>query len=271
MIIIADSFSDSVINDILALNYETKQKIILLNNPEYGTRRLDIIADLSILSRAQKYADYYLGNIQEFKHEDETSTIIYDNLDKPNKYLDDLKDSIRKETDEYELAFLKDRLSKLTSTYGLIYIGGNTQIERREKKMRFTDALCALNASQAGIVPGSSLPFYQISEELVVKNTADAILKEALKAPLIQILKNSSVNHTEIISQIKENNYQIIYNAKNKTFEPLNNTNVLDNKTVLTYALTNATSIASLLLTTSHLVINTTKTNLNLENLSTEI
>ena len=271
LIIIADSFSDSVINDILALNYETKQKIILLNNPEYGTRRLDIIADLSILSRAQKYADYYLGNIQEFKHEDETSTIIYDNLDEPNKYLDDLKDSIRKETDEYELAFLKDRLSKLTSTYGLIYIGGNTQIERREKKMRFTDALCALNASQAGIVPGSSLPFYQISEELVVKNTADAILKEALKAPLIQILKNSSVNHTEIISQIKENNYQIIYNAKNKAFESLNNTNVLDNKTVLTYALTNATSIASLLLTTSHLVINTTKTNLNIENLSTEI
>ena len=151
-------------------------------------------------------------------------------------------------------------------TYGYIYVGGQTKLERREKKMRFTDALCALYATKEGILPGSALPFYQISEELDQSNLANHILSNALKAPLIQILKNSNIDYQEIIKKIKDNNYKILFNAKNKTFEPINKTNVLDNLRVLKCAFNNALSIATLLLTTSHLVINTnTNSQLNLD------
>lgn len=94
--------------------------------------------------------------------------------------------------------------------------------------MRFTDALCALNAATNGILPGSLLPLYQISENLEHQNTADAILSNALKEPLIQILKNSNVDYPEILKKIRDNDYQILYNAKNKTFESITDTNVLD-------------------------------------------
>ena len=95
---------------------------------------------------------------------------------------------------------------------------------------------------------------------------ADLVLSKSLKDPLIQILKNSNVNYRKIIQKIKIKNYQKIYNAKNKTFESISNTNVLDNKSVIMYALSNAVSIASLLLTTSHLVINDSSTETNLDN-----
>ena len=107
-----------------------------------------------------------------------------------------------------------------------------------------------------GILPGSSLPLYQISEKLEPRNTADVILSNALKEPLIQILKNSNVDYPEILKKIRDNDYQILYNAKNKTFESITDTNVLDSFLVLSSALKNAISISSLLLTTSHLVIN---------------
>lgn len=269
LIIIADSFSEDVINNTLALNYETNQKVILINNPEYGTRRLNIIEDLKSISQTKKIGDYFLGYIDEFKIDNSSITFYFSsvNLD---KYIDNLNNELSKENDEYEQAFLKDRISKLTSTYGLIFVGGATKIERQEKKMRFTDALCALKASKNGIVPGSALPFYQISEELEIKTSADAIMKEALKSPFIQILTNSNIDYHDIIKEIKNSNYKLLFNAQNKTFEPLINSNVLDNKDVLIYALTNAVSIASLLLTTSHLVINT-KAKVDSDNFTPEI
>ncbi len=257
LIIMANSFKDNVINDILAINYEQENKVVLLNNPEYGTKRIAIIDDLRIITNAIKIDDYYSGTIKEFKYTNDTITFIYDNNIKLTKYIEKIKNELANEEDEYEQIYLKTRLSKLTNTFGYIYVGGTTKLERREKKMRFTDALCALNATANGILPGSSLPFYQISSMLDIKNTADIILQEALKAPLIQILKNSNVDYQKILKKIKDNNYQIIYNAKNKTFESIYDTNVLDNTLVLSKALNNAVSIASLLLTTSHLVINT--------------
>lgn len=266
IVIIANSFAENVINDVLALNYETNQKIILINNPEYGIRRLAIIEDLINISRSKKDANYYQGTIKEFKVNEDKLEFIYDSNNSLISHIEKLKKELLKTQDEYEKAFLKDRISKLSITYGYIYVGGQTKLERREKKMRFTDALCALYATKEGILPGSALPYYQISEELDQSNLANHILNNALKAPLIQILKNSNIDYQEIIKKIKDNNYQIIFNAKNKTFEHINKTNVLDNLRVLKCAFNNALSIATLLLTTSHLVINTnTNSQLNLD------
>ena len=182
-----------------------------------------------------------------------------------------MKNTYEKASDEYEKNFLKNRISKLTMTYGYICVGGQTILERREKKMRFTDALCALNATKDGVIPGSSLSFYQISEELNLDSDANTILHDALKSPLIRILQNSNTNPEEIIKKIKDKDYKIIYNAKNKTFEPLNSTNVLDNLRVAKCAFNNALSIASMLLTTSHLVINTTPKNYSINSFNDEI
>lgn len=257
LIIMADSFTDEVINTVLAINYEEEQNIILLNNPEYGSRKIDILNDIKTISQATNINNYYQGSIKECKIDTNRVLFIYDY--NPTTYIQKLQENLKNIHDEYEQNFIMDRLSKLTCTYGQIFVGGATTLERREKKMRFTDALCALNASKYGVITGSAIPFYQISEELDSNTPADAIMAKALTAPLIQILTNSNVDVTSTIKKIQDSNYQIIFNAKRKTFESITTTNVLDNLKVLEIALTNATSIAALLLTTSHLVINTPK------------
>ena len=257
LICLADSYNENVINDILAFNYEHDNRIILLNNPEYGSKKMDIIEDLKVITKAKRIENYFVGCIKEFRYSSDTITFIYDRKIDTTKYITKLKDEINKTTDEYEKSYLETRLSKLTSTFGIIYVGGTTKLERREKKMRFTDALCALKAASFGILPGSSLPLYKISNNLDLKLPADIILKDALKAPLIQILKNSNADYEQILKIITDNNYQILYNAKNKTFESIKDTNVLDSKLVLITAINNAVSIATLLITISHLVINT--------------
>lgn len=257
LIILADNFDSAVINDILAINYEQENKIILFQNPEYGTRKLTLTKDLSIITSASKIDDYYLGKIKEFRYTKENITFIYENNGQLDKYIKEIEKELKSLTDDYDKQDIKNRLSKLTNTYGIIYVGGPTKLERREKKMRFTDALCALKSAEKGILPGSSLPLYKISEELDITSMSDMILSESIKSPLIQILKNSNIDYPKIINQIKQNNYQELYNAKTKTFESLKETNVFDSKVVLESALTNAVSIATLLLTTSHLVIST--------------
>lgn len=266
LIIIADSFANEVINEVLAINYEAKGNIILINNPEYGSRKLELLDDLKIISNAKNINNHWVGNIKEFKADEKEIYLIYDKNNKIKDYLNILQKKLKEENDQYNQIYLKDRISKLENIYGNIYVGGQTSLERREKKMRFTDALCALEASSTGICPGGGLVLYQISEEIKKETLADLVLSKSLKDPLIQILKNSNVNYRKIIQKIKIKNYQKIYNAKNKTFESISNTNVLDNKSVIMYALSNAVSIASLLLTTSHLVINDSSTETNLDN-----
>ena len=90
--------------------------------------------------------------------------------------------------------------------------GGVLWVERREKRMRCEDALCALKSSLNGIVPGSGIIFYELSEILPQINDSSLILRNALKEPFNQIMYNSGLNNNEIITKIKEENYKILYN-----------------------------------------------------------
>ena len=125
--------------------------------------------------------------------------------------------------------------------------------------MRFDDALSAIYSASDGILMGGGIPYLKISDELNFTTSADKIIKEALASPFKQILENNAINYTEIYKYIKDNDFNVVYNVKNNTFEEKNNTSVIDSKKVLVDALINASSIASMLLTTTHLIINEEK------------
>lgn len=275
LIIFADSFSDNVINEILAINYEQKNKVILFNNPEYGLKKKEILKDLSIIFNTQinnlNTKDFSFGLANEITIDKDISLFNFTVNNQITNYIKNLKKKTKNENNSYELEFLNDRISKLKNVYCIVYVGGKTNLERRERKMRFDDALFALNASKHKICLGGGLTYFKISEALSNNSIADNIYKEALKEPLKQILKNCNVDYEKIIDVLKNNNYNVIFNVKNKTFESIDNSNVLDNKIVLEKALINATSIASLLLTTSHLVINEQNIKPNVNNFNDEI
>ena len=92
-----------------------------------------------------------------------------------------------------------------------------------------------------------------------------------LKEPLKQIIYNAGLDEKEIINQIKENNYQEIYNINKEMFEQIKTTQVIDPTSVVINSLKNAVSIASMLLTTNSLIINEYQNNLNKINNYNEI
>lgn len=272
LIVFADDYDDYVLNEILALNYESKQKIILIKNPEYLSRKTMILEDLAVVTNtcinnlfSNKLNYGYLKKVLIFK---DITSFVFEKNKKIHNYCKKLKNEIEKEKNNYEKDFLKDRLSKLNNNYGILYVGGKTNIERRERKMRFDDALCALYATKNKVVPGGGIVFYHISNILNSNFIGEKILSRAIESPIKQILINSNLDYNSILNEINNHNFEILYNAKNKTFESINETKVLDNKSVLINSLLNAISIAGLLLTTTHLVINeqNIKPNLNNQN-----
>ena len=122
--------------------------------------------------------------------------------------------------------------------------------------MRFEDALNALYSADDGVLLGGGISLLNISNKLTINNEADNIISKSLFTPFKQILINNGENYDNILEYIKNSNYNVVYNVKKKVFENKNNTTVIDSKNVLKEAIINANSIASLLLTTTHLIIN---------------
>lgn len=277
LVILATDYSEGVINEVLSLNFNKITNVTLLKLPEYGLHQMDILKDLEIISKAKivKASDEVslnnLGKCEEIKITKDLA-IISNNLKSESikKHINKLKERGKKIDDDFELEFLNNRLAKLTNGIGIIYVGATTTTEAREKKMRFDDALCALKSAANGIIPGSGLILLKIKENLEAKNNGSTILKEALDKPFMQILENVGVNPNDIYNKIKENDFNVIYNALENKFESILKTKVIDPANVVIATLRNAVSIAGMLLTTSSLIINEFKENNNY-NINNEI
>ena len=257
LVIMALDYSDNLINEIISLFLENELKICLLKNPEYGIKQYKIFKDLSIISNSQIYLKenikITLGTLKKISITNEFATIEFN---KSNKYIESLKDDFDYTDNELDKEFYLKRLAMFSHGIAEIKVGAPTITERREKKMRFDDALCAIDCAAKGMIPGGGITLLEISEKIESNTIGSKILKEALKEPFKQIMQNSVIDHKSISNKIKENNYSILFNVTKNEFENINKTQVLDPTLVLINSLINACSIATMLLTTSSLIIN---------------
>ena len=99
--------------------------------------------------------------------------------------------------------------------------------------------------------------------EINDKTLGDQIIKSTLQIPFEQIINNAGLNLDEIKNEIIKNNFELLYNINTNEYEKIQNTEVLDSTQVLINAITSASSIATMLLTTKCLVINEYQNNLN--------
>ena len=157
-----------------------------------------------------------------------------------------------------------------TNGLATIYVGAQTTTEKRELKMRYDDALCAIKSASTGVIPGCGLTLLNISNNLD-NNEINTLFKNILNTPFKQILYNAGLDFNEIHNNIKNANYQKIYNINTDNYEDITSTLVLDSTEVVINTLKNACSIASMLLTTSSLIINEYLNNLNNTNSFNEL
>tara|TARA_R110001592_G_scaffold75824_3_gene229406 strand:- start:1212 stop:1901 length:690 start_codon:yes stop_codon:yes gene_type:complete len=156
-------------------------------------------------------------------------------------------------TSKPERDFVNERIASLVGGIGCIQVGATSDIEQKEKYDRVDDSVCAVrSALQEGIVPGGGLLLHTLADEYNGDNTANKILRDTLRAPLAQILKNAGLDSASVYNkELKKNEgYNVVTGEYGDMFEM----GVVDPAKVTTQALSNAISVATTILTTNAII-----------------
>jgi chaperonin GroEL len=153
-------------------------------------------------------------------------------------------------------------MAKLAGGVAVIYVGAASEVEMKEKKDRFEDALAATRAAvEEGIIPGGGVALIRASQVLddVKFDNEDQeigvnIVKRALEEPLRQIVENVGLEGSVVVNKVKEGKDDFGFNAATEKYENLLEAGVIDPTKVVRFALQNAASVAGLMLTTEAMV-----------------
>jgi len=237
---------------------------------DFGERKTLILEDIAILTGGQviskdkghkldkltaQQLGEFLGTARLATVSKEETTIVDGKGDeaKIEARAEEIKEQIEKATSFYEKEKLQERLGKLVGGVAIINVGGNSDIEIREKKDRVEDALYATKAALAdGIVSGGGSALFQASlsnsqdKKLQILTIGQSIIKNAIQAPFKKILNNAGVeNWYDFIPKDGE-----VYDAKNYEMVNAIEAGIIDPAKVVITALKNAASVAGTILTT---------------------
>jgi chaperonin GroEL len=172
-----------------------------------------------------------------------------------------IRAQIDETTSDYDREKLQERLAKLIGGVAVINVGAATEAEMKEKKDRVEDALNATRAAvEEGIVPGGGVAFARAIPALdSVKVSGDErmglnIVKRALEEPVRQISNNAGFEGSVVVQHVMQGKDSYGFNAETGQYEDLMKSGIIDPTKVARFALQNAASVASLLLTTEAMV-----------------
>jgi chaperonin GroEL len=179
-----------------------------------------------------------------------------------NARISQIKKQIETSDSEYDREKLQERLAKLSGGVAVINVGAATETEMKEKKARVEDALHATRAAvEEGIVPGGGVALVRCVkalDEIKLKGdekVAVNILKRALEEPIRQLATNAGLDGSVVIQKVKEAKEAAFgYDVQKDTYGNVLEAGVIDPTKVTRNALQNASSIASLMLTTESLI-----------------
>ena len=241
--------------------------------PGFGDRRKAMLEDIAILTGGQVISEELglklestevnqLGRAKTVKVEKENTTII--NGEGKQSDIKDriaqIKAQIEETTSDYDKEKLQERLAKLAGGVAVINVGAATEVELKEKKHRVEDALSATRAAvEEGIVPGGGITLVQAIHALEKADLADLsedakvgfnIVKRALEEPIRQIAQNAGLDGAVVAERAKHEKKGIGFDAAAMQWTDMVKAGIIDPAKVCRSALQNASSIASLLLTT---------------------
>jgi len=267
MLFIAHDFSDDVKNFIVQNRVQGKLPIAGIKSPVDGTinSRTRILEDLAVLLGGTVAArgiidlkdvtDEHLGcaELVEIKPQE---IVFYDGMGEKAavmEHLEELKKLLQEATNDYDREKIRIRMGKLSGGIAVIRAGGSSELEMLEKKDRIEDALCAARvAIQEGILPGGGSALYEIAIRMSGNSLAEVIMREALQAPIKQIIANIGRNPEVVLSHMPAG---LGFDARKVEYRPMLDAGIVDPLKVTRSALENAVSIVGLLLTTGGAVV----------------
>lgn len=271
LLIIAEEVDGEALATLVVNKLRGTIKVAAVKAPGFGDRRKEMLKDIAILTGGiciseemgfkLENADLsYLGQAEKIVVDKDNTTIVNGKGEKEQivARVAEIKAQIEKTTSDYDREKLQERLAKLSGGVAVLYIGAPTEVEMKEKKDRVDDALHATRAAiQEGIIAGGGVAYIRAQaalEKLKGENddetTGIAIVRRAIEEPLRQIVLNSGLEGSIVVQKVREGKDDFGYNARTDVYESLKKAGVIDPTKVTRIALENASSIASMLLTT---------------------
>lgn len=283
ILIIADDIEKEALATMLINKLRGTINIVAIRAPGFGDRRKALLEDISVLTygsviSADLGIEFESIGLEMFGRarkvtvtKDSTIIIADDKQDKVKQRCIQIRRQLEISSNEYEKEKLQERLAKLSGGVAVIKVGAATETEMQDKKLRLEDAINATKAAiEEGVVAGGGSALTHISQDLLIwaketlkndQQVGASIVKKSLCIPLSKIAENAGQNGEIVINQVLKSDGNIGYNVNQSTLVNMFNAGIIDPAKVTRCALQNATSIASMVLTTDCIIIELNKQN----------
>ncbi|MBW2654410.1 MAG: chaperonin GroEL [Deltaproteobacteria bacterium] len=274
LVIVAEDVEGEALATLVVNKLRGTLNVAAVKAPGFGDRRKAMLEDIAVLTGGQvvsedigiKLENVTLQDLGQAKSItiDKDDTTIVDGAGS-REALEGRVKMLRAQAEEtssdYDKEKLQERLAKLVGGVAVINVGAATETEMKEKKARVEDALNATRAAvEEGIVAGGGVALIRCIPALEALNLEGEeqlgvdVITKALEEPLRKISKNAGVEGAVVLNKVKEGKDAFGYNAKTDVYEDLIEAGVIDPKKVVRFALQNAASVASIMLTTEAMI-----------------
>jgi chaperonin GroEL len=274
LLIVAEEIEGEALATLVVNKLRGTLNACAVRAPGFGDRRKAMLEDIATLTGGRVIAEDLgikletvtlkdLGRAKRVTIDKDNTTIV----DGAGKKTDiearvkQIRAQIEETTSDYDREKLQERLAKLVGGVAVINVGAATETEMKEKKARVEDAMHATRAAvEEGIVPGGGVAYLRCLPALEKLEVSGGekfgvdIVRRALEEPLRWIVANGGWEGSIVVNKVREGSGAFGFNAESGQYEDLLKAGVIDPTKVTRFALQNASSVASLMLTTEAMV-----------------